>query len=113
MLSFGWSEIALVAVVIIIFIGPKEIPNFLRQINFFSKSLKKASRQFKNTLNDLADDSDLNDVKQSINTISDIKKNFDPTKELKKEINSIKESLNLTDEEIKDIKAKVIKDKND
>ena len=53
MLSFGWSEIALVVIVVVIVIGPKEIPKLLRQLGVFSKSLKKASRQFKKSLNDL------------------------------------------------------------
>ena len=41
MLSFGWSEIALVVVVVVIVVGPKELPNLLRQLGAFSKSLKK------------------------------------------------------------------------
>lgn len=111
MLSFGWSEIALVVVVVIIVVGPKEIPNLLRQLGSFSKSLKKTSRQFKNSLNDLAEESDLKDIKESINTVSDVKKTLDPTKILKEEITSIKETVTFTDKEIKDINSKVLKDK--
>ena len=43
MFSFGWSEIALTVIVVIIVVGPKEIPNLLKQIGSFSKSLKKNS----------------------------------------------------------------------
>ena len=111
MLSFGWSEIALVAVVIIIVIGPKEIPNLLKQLGRASKALKKASRQFKNSLNDLAEEGDFKDIKNSINTISDLKKSLDPTKELKDEIDSIKKTATFTDKEIKDINTKILKDK--
>ena len=109
MLSFGWSEIALVVIVVVIVIGPKEIPKLLRQLGGFSKSLKKASRQFKKSLNDLAEEGDLKEIKESINTIADVKKTLDPTKELKEEISSIKETVNFTDKEIKDINSKVIK----
>ena len=35
MLSFGWSEIALVVVVVVIVVGPKELPNLLRQLGAF------------------------------------------------------------------------------
>ena len=45
MFSFGWSEIALTIVIIVIVIGPKEIPNLLRQLGSFSKSIKKISRK--------------------------------------------------------------------
>jgi len=109
MLTFGWSEITLVVIVVIIVIGPKEIPNLLRQLGRFSKSLKKTSRQFKESLNDLAEESDLKDIKKSINTISDLKKNLDPTNELKKEITSIKDTVTLAKKEIEDIDLKVHK----
>ena len=39
MFSFGWSEIALTVIIIIIVVGPKEIHNLLRQIGYFSKSI--------------------------------------------------------------------------
>jgi len=52
MFSFGWSEIALTVIVVIIVVGPKEIPNLLKQIGSFSKSLKKISRDFKNSLSE-------------------------------------------------------------
>ena len=110
MLSFGWSEIALVVIVVVLVIGPKEIPKLLRQLGDFSKSLKKTSRQFKKSLNDLADEGDLKEIKESINTISDVKKTLDPTKELKKEIASLKETVTFTDKELKDINSKVLKD---
>ena len=45
MFSFGWSEIALTLIVVVIVVGPKEIPNLLRQIGSFSKSIKKISRE--------------------------------------------------------------------
>ena len=110
MLSFGWSEIALTAVIIIIVVGPKEIPNLLKQLGTFSKSLKKASRQFKNSLNDLAEEGDLKDIKNSISNLSNIKKDLDPTNDLKKEIKSIKETIEFTDKEISDINSKIKKD---
>ena len=109
MLSFGWSEIALVFIVVVVVVGPKEIPNLLRQLGIFSKSLKKASKQFKKSLNDLAEETDFKEIKESINTISDLKKNLNPTKDLKEEIDSIKETVTFTDKEIKDINSKILK----
>ena len=114
MLSFGWSEIALVVVVIVIVVGPKEIPNLLRQLGSFSKLLKKTSRQFKNSLNELAEEGDLKEIKKSIDDINQVKKNLNPAKtlgkELKEEIASIKNTVTFTDKEIKDINSKVTKD---
>ena len=106
MFSFGWSEIALIVIVVIIVVGPKEIPNLLKQIGTFSKSLKKISRDFKNSLNELAEENDLKDVKKSISDLKNIKKDLDPTVDFKKEINSIKDTVGSLDKEIKEIDSK-------
>ena len=110
MLSFGWSEIALTAIVVVVIVGPKELPNLLKQLGIFSRSLKKASRQFKSSLNDLAEEVDLKDIKNSISEISKIKKDLDPTKELKDEIKSINDTIEFTDKEMAEINSKIKKD---
>ena len=112
MLSFGWSEIILTLIVVVIVVGPKEIPNLLKQIGSFSKSIKKISREFKKSLNDIAEESDLKDIKESISEIKDIKKNIDPTNEIKKELDSIKETANVFEKDLEDIKNTSQKNKN-
>ena len=109
MFSFGWSEIALVVVIIIIVVGPKEIPNLLKQLGSFSKSLKKISREFKNSLNNLADEGDLKDVKKSISDIKNLKDNLDIKKELKEEISYIKDTVTFADKEISEINNNIKK----
>ena len=105
MFSFGWSEIALTVIIVIIVVGPKEIPNLLRQIGYFSKSIKKISREFKKSLNDIAEENDLKDVKDSITEIKNIKKDIDPTQEIKQDLNSLKDSAKVFEKEIKDISS--------
>jgi Sec-independent protein translocase protein TatA len=87
-------------------VGPKEIPNLLKQIGSFSKSLKKISRDFKNSLNELAEENDLKDVKKSISDLKNIKNDLDPTVDFKKEINSIKDTVGSLDKENKEINSK-------
>ena len=106
MFSFGWSEIALTLVIVIIVVGPKEIPNLLKQLGSFSKSLKKISRDFKNSLSELAEESDFQDVNKSISDLKNIKNDLDPTVDFKKEINSIKDTVGSLDKEIKEINSK-------
>ena len=103
MFSFGWTELALTAIVIIIVVGPKEIPNMLRQIGSFTKSIKKITREFKKSINDLAEESDFKDVKDSISEIKNIKDNIDPTKDIKKEIDSLQDTNKIFEKQIKDL----------
>ena len=105
MFSFGWSEITLTIIVIIIVVGPKEIPNLLKQIGSFSKSIKKISREFKKSLNDIAEESDLKEVKDQISEIKNIKENLDPSQDIKNELNSIKDTANVFEKEIKDMNS--------
>ena len=103
MFSFGWGEILLILIVVIIVVGPKDIPKFLRQIGNLSKSIKKISREFKSSLNQIAEESDLKDVKNSIIDIKDINKELDIKSNLKNEINTIKETVSSVEKDITDI----------
>ena len=95
MFSFGWSEIALTLVIIIIVVGPKEIPNLLRQIGSFSKSIKKISREFKKSLSEIAEEGDIKEIKKSISEVKDLSKDIDPTKEIKSNIDSITDTAQV------------------
>ena len=103
MFSFGWGEILLILVVIVIVVGPKDIPKFLRQIGNLSKSIKKISREFKSSLNQIAEEPDLKDVKNSITNITDIKKELDIKSNLKNEIKTIKETVSNVEKDISSI----------
>ena len=105
MFSFGWSEIALTIVIVVIIVGPKEIPNLLRQLGSFSRSIKKISRDFKSSLNEISEEGDLKSVKESIKDIKNIKNDLDPTKEIKKELNSAKDTVSVFKNEIKKLES--------
>ena len=104
MLSFGWGEILLLVGVIIVVVGPKDLPKLIKQFSSFSKSIKKLSREFKTSLNDIADHDDFKEVKTSINEVNKIKDDLNIKDQFKDEIQSIKETKDIIDKEVKDIK---------
>ena len=110
MLAFGWGEIFLVLIVLIIVVGPKDLPKLIKQLTSFSKSIKKLSREFKSSLNDIADHEDLKNVKSSISDVNKIKNDLNLKEDFKNEIKFIKETDDLVKKKIKDIKD--IKDVN-
>ena len=64
----------------------------------------------------MTSESDLKEVKDSMKDIKNIKDNFDPSKDIKKELNSIKESTNIFENEIKNVQSidsKKNQDKNE
>ena len=103
MFSFGWGEILLILVVIIIVVGPKDIPKFLRQIGNLSKSIKKISREFKSSLNQIAEETDLKDVKNSITEVTNLNKEIDIKSNLNNEIKTIKETISSVEEDVSEI----------
>ena len=103
MFSFGWGEILLILVVVIIVVGPKDIPKLLRQIGNLSKSIKKISREFKSSLNQIAEETDLKDVKNSITEVTNLNKELDIKSNLKNEIKTIKETISSVEEDFSKI----------
>ncbi len=103
MFSFGWGEILLILLVVIIVVGPKDIPKFLRQIGNLSKSIKKISREFKSSLNQIAEETDLKDVKNSITEVTNLNKELDIKSNLKNEIKTIKETISSVEEDVSNI----------
>ena len=104
MLTFGWGEIFLVLIVVIIVVGPKDLPKLIKQLTNFSKSIKKLSIEFKSSLNEIADHENLKDVKTSISEVNKIKNELNLKENFKDEIKSLKETNELVEKEIKDIK---------
>jgi len=104
MLTFGWGEILLLVGVIIVVVGPKDLPKLIKQFSSFSKSIKKLSREFKTSLNDIADHDDFKEVKTSINEVNKIKDDLNIKDQFKDEIQSIKETTDIIDKEVKEIK---------
>ena len=104
MLTFGWGEILLVVGIIVVVIGPKDLPKLIKQLSLFTKSIKKLSREFKNSLNDIADHEDFKEVKTSINEVNKIKEDLNIEGQLKSEIQSIKDTTDIIDKEVKEIK---------
>ena len=104
MLTFGWGEILLVVGIIVVVIGPKDLPKLIKQFSIFTRSIKKLSREFKTSLNDIADHDDFKEVKTSINEVNKIKDDLNIKDQFKDEIKSIKETTDIIDKEVKEIK---------
>ena len=102
MITFGWGEILLVLVIVIVVIGPKDLPKLIKQLSSFTKSIKKLSREFKSSLNDIADQEEFKDINKSIMEVNDLKEDLDIKKNLENEINSIKETSTLVEKGVHD-----------
>ena len=96
MFSLGWMEISIILIITIIVVGPKEIPTVIRFIKSLMTGLRKMSKEFTSTVDELT--------------------NLDEVKNIKKEILDTKESIvregKELDEFIDKNNKEIMEDKN-
>ena len=56
MFSFGWSEIALTVIVVVIVVGPKDFPYMLKKIGSWIGSAKRYVRDVQGQVSDLTNE---------------------------------------------------------
>jgi sec-independent protein translocase protein TatB len=92
MFDLGWLEFAIVGLVMILVLGPKELPHAMRSIARFMRKARRLASEFQGHMDDIIREADLDDVKQTMKSIKNqnvnalISDTVDPTGELKKEI---------------------------
>ncbi len=106
MFTFGWGEIFLVVIIVVVVIGPKDLPKFIKQIGFLTKNIKKISAEFKSSLNEIAEESDIKDIAKSVKEVKKIKDGINIKKNFQNEINSVKDTVKIAENELSEIEKK-------
>jgi len=111
MLDIGGWEFLVVAFVLLMVVGPKELPNLLRGFTRAMRRIRSMASEFTRGMEDLASDNELGDLKS---TIADVKSGnlnriadkIDPEGELKESMSGIKSNGDFDDaiEELSSIK---------
>ena len=75
MFSLGWMEMSIILIIVILAVGPKEIPNVIRFIKLIKSKLKGLSKEFNETVEEVTHLSEVKDIKKEIlDTIESILK---------------------------------------
>lgn len=82
MFDFAWSELALIAVVALIVIGPKDLPRVLRTVGQWVRRARAIAREFQGSIEELVREADLDDVRKHIDQAT----RFDLTEEINKTV---------------------------
>ena len=104
MLDIGWQEFTLVAFILLIIVGPKDLPKVLKSIFKFIDKIKNYAYDFKSSVNEMNDEMELSELRKDIleikqdNTILETKTTFvkakNELKNLKKTIRPRKKNKN-------------------
>lgn len=90
MLDIGWTELLVIAVVLIVVVGPKDLPPMLRAFGKMTANLRKMAGDFRTQFDNALREADMDDVRQ---TISDVQK-FHPANAIREAINPLREMGN-------------------
>ncbi len=78
MFDIGWSEMAVIALIALVVIGPKELPNAMRTVAKWARKARSLAREFQSGIDDMIRDADLDDARKAF----DATKTFDMDKVL-------------------------------
>lgn len=87
MLDIGWTELLVIAIVLIVVVGPKDLPPMLRAFGKMTANLRKMAGEFRTQFDEALRESELDDVRK---TISDAQR-LNPTNALRDAINPLRQ----------------------
>ena len=87
-----------VAIIAILFVGPKELPGMLRTFGKAIKKVRGMAGDFQQQFDSALKDAELDGVKDAINDV----RNLDPTKQIKDKLNPLKGDLDKVKKSVED-----------
>ena len=94
MFEVGWSEILVIVIVMIVVVGPKDLPKMLRAFGKATAKFRATAGEFRKQFDEALKEAELDDVREIINDAksldprNDIRKVFDPVRTIGEEIRS-------------------------
>lgn len=96
MFDIGWSEMLVIAIVIIVVVGPKELPGMLRTFGKTTAKLRVMANDFRKQFDEAMKEAELDDLKK----IAEDARNLNPT-------NAIRQALSPMEQAAKDVRAEL------
>lgn len=88
MFDIGWQEIFVIAVLALIVVGPKDLPQAIRTITTWIRKARMLARDFQSGVNEMVREAELDGIKDQLTKPNDLKKTItdaiDPGGELSK-----------------------------
>ncbi|MER9581491.1 Sec-independent protein translocase protein TatB [Mesorhizobium sp. M0276] len=88
MFEVGWTEMLVIAIVMIVVVGPKDLPNMLRTFGRTTAKLRAMASDFQKQFNEALKEAELDDVKKSVDEL----RGLSPMAEIKKQLNPFEQA---------------------
>jgi sec-independent protein translocase protein TatB len=95
MFDIGWSEMAIIAFVALLVIGPKDLPKTLKAVAHWMRKARSLTREFQSGIDDIVREAELDDARKALdatrrgNFERTISNAIDPEGELTSEVKSL------------------------
>src|SRR5262249_24477078 len=86
MFDVGWTELLVIAVVLIVVVGPKDLPPMLRAFGKMTARMRKVAGEFRSQFDEALREAEMDDVRR---TITDAK-NLNPVNTLREAMNPLR-----------------------
>lgn len=90
MFDFSWSELALIGVVALVVIGPKDLPRVMRTVGLWVGKARSIAREFQSSLDQMIREAELEEVRKQVQEAAKvdmseaIERTIDPAGDLKR-----------------------------
>lgn len=88
MFDVGWSEILVIAVVLIVVVGPKDLPRMLRSFGRTTAKLRAMAGDFRRQFDEALREAELGDVKDTLDSV----RNLNPMNEIRKQLSPLEQA---------------------
>ncbi|WP_027160429.1 Sec-independent protein translocase protein TatB [Mesorhizobium sp. WSM1293] len=88
MFEVGWTEMLVIAIVMIVVVGPKDLPNMLRTFGRTTAKLRAMASDFQKQFNEALKEAELDDVKKSVDEL----RGMSPMAEIRKQLNPFEQA---------------------
>lgn len=88
MLDVGWTEILVIAIVLIVVVGPKDLPHMLRQFGRTTAKMRAMAGDFRKQFDEALKEAELDDVRDLANQA----RGLDPRQTIRKHLNPIEKA---------------------
>ena len=104
MFDFGWQEFLVIAFVLVLVVGPKDLPKVLKTVTKYIRNMRQMASEFHRGIENMADEADLKDSFNELkndNIDKTIQSHLDPDNEVTKALQQAKDSADLANEKNK------------
>ena len=70
MLDISWTEFLLIAIVALVFIGPKELPAVLRAVGQWTRKIRGMAAEFQSQFREAMREAEMGDLKKQVDDIA-------------------------------------------